>query len=658
MDPKILINGVKIAAVAALATPLVLDLGCYFPFVGPKSLYFIGLSQTIFFLWLALAVKCSQYRPNLKNPVVAAMLFFLAVSFASAVFGADYSASFWSKFERMDGLLMLFSLTAFAIAISSVFDKTDWRRFFYASISIALVVALEAIFDTSSSSRGGGYIGNDSFWGMYVLFNIFLALYLFVSEWRVQAKWAKIIAGIIFFGLVSCLLLEGCATWRLAIGVDVPPATNFLLDIFNTGARAAKISFFAGLVLIGILRLATLKNAAAKALGLLVLSGAFVGAISVAIYVSGHGSSVYETLVSRFGEGTVRGRIVVWEIAWKGFLERPFLGWGPENFNLVFARHYNPCMEASECSGEIWYDRAHNIIFDSLVDGGILGLAGYLALFIAALFVLWKAFFAGKAEFASASIFTALFAAYFLQNLTVFDMVVSYLMCFACLGFAAHVYGRQEPNKLICRPLGTWVAVALIIAGLVCFNNFVWRPFSTDRLAVRAVSARDIPQKLDLSKETLETSPMGRYQIRLFFSHSWLQLMGDKEFVASISQPQAELVYSYLANELEKSCRESPLDFQSRLELGRLYSSWAIFDKSKTALAENTLNEAMKMSPQNQQTYWELAQNRLYEAKFDEAIGFAQKAYDLYPGVPRAKTILDQIKKFKAQTDDAAKNAL
>ena len=41
-----------------------------------------------------------------------------------------------------------------------------------------------------------------------------------------------------------------------------------------------------------------------------------------------------------FSEGTIYGRIVIWKIAWQGFLERPLLGWGPENYSIVFSKYY------------------------------------------------------------------------------------------------------------------------------------------------------------------------------------------------------------------------------------------------------------------------------------------------------------------------------
>jgi len=142
--------------------------------------------------------------------LLAAVLVFLAVNFASAVFGANISASFWSKFERMGGVLMYIHLTGFLVAASSVMARADWRRLFGASVLVALFVGIGALFDKSVGANGGGLIGNDSFWGTYILFNAFFALYLFVCDEYKRSK-LKYAAGVAFFVLAACLMVEGTA---------------------------------------------------------------------------------------------------------------------------------------------------------------------------------------------------------------------------------------------------------------------------------------------------------------------------------------------------------------------------------------------------------------------------------------------------------------
>jgi len=633
----------------ALLTPFIRNTAFYFPFVGPKGLYLMAVVEAAFFLWVILAWRWKQYRPSLKNPVIAAILVFLGVSFVSAALGADFSASFWSKFERMGGVLMFLHLGAFALVASSVLEKKDWIWLFCASAAVAAIIGLDALFDQSAVSRGGGFIGNDSFLGTYLLFNAFFALYLFFSHRLSQNRWMKIFGGVMFFIISFCLVFEGTQLWKSLIGNEAYDFGGIIKDVAGGGARAAKISLAAGIAFFGMLWLAVRKNkivrnAAIVFTSLLVLSS-FLLVLSV-FQKSGPG---YKAMVDKFGEGTIQGRVVVWEIGWKAFLERPALGWGPENFNLAFARYYNPCLGSAVCGREIWYDRAHNIIVDTLVEVGILGLISYLAMFCAAIYSLWKAYFSKRADFAAAGIFTALFAAYFLQNLTVFDMVASYLMLFMCLGFAASLSRpKLADEKVWPLPMGLQNIAAPLVAGIVCFCFFVAGPASAGRNTIRAVSkSYGSPQKIEAYRFALEASPIGKHQIRIFLAHQWLIALQDEKIGTQVTRDQSLAIYEYLAGELEKSCRESPLDYQSYLELGRIYNGWALLSASKLPLAENILKKAIEISPNNQQAYWELTQTYLYLARIGDAEATIRKASDLYPDNIKAKAMIAEIEKIK-----------
>ena len=83
----------KLATYAALFTPLILSDAFYFPFVGPKSLYFMGLAEIAIFSWLGLLVVSKKYRPK-WNAITWALLAFLGILILSSVFGASFSNSF------------------------------------------------------------------------------------------------------------------------------------------------------------------------------------------------------------------------------------------------------------------------------------------------------------------------------------------------------------------------------------------------------------------------------------------------------------------------------------------------------------------------------------------------------------------------------------
>ncbi|MFA6376852.1 MAG: hypothetical protein WCX69_05645, partial [Candidatus Paceibacterota bacterium] len=244
-------NLIKGFVFAVLAVPFLVNKNIYFPFVGFKSLYFMAVSEAAFFLWIFLVLRWKKYCFNVKKPVVISIIAFLAVSFVAALAGSNFLTSFWSDFERMSGVLMFLHLGAIFAVVLSVFGERDWRWFFSASITVASIIGIEALFNQDPVAHAGGFIGNDSFLGSYIIFNVFIALYLAVSKKWQNSRWLKFLSIAAFVVLSLCLLFEGTQFWASVIGKNPQmPEGGLIKDVIDSGARAAKISFAAGLVLL------------------------------------------------------------------------------------------------------------------------------------------------------------------------------------------------------------------------------------------------------------------------------------------------------------------------------------------------------------------------------------------------------------------------
>lgn len=596
----------------ALFTPLIMGGNFFFPFVSPKSLYFMGLVQVIFFTWLFLIFYFPQYRPR-KNHLLVALVLFLIVLTLSSVFGENPSYSFWSKPERMTGLLLWFHLLAFFLVISSVFQKRDWLKIFSLSIFIGIILSFIAFFTDSPTMKGGATIGNSSFLGTYLLFNIFLALWLFLSSQNIFLKIYSVAASVIMF----------CA-------------------VFSIGARAATYSVIGGLVLLFLLYLAFgIQKGYLNILGKVGLVVVLIAFLIGAIYLFQPDNIIHNWFVEKASQA----RLVVWEKAWKGFLERPILGWGPENFEFVFIRNFNPCMFLPVCGGEIWFDRAHNIILDTLVTTGILGMLSYLGIFIAVFYLLRKRYLQQKIDFWTAGIFSVLLIAYSIQNLTVFDMVSSYLMLFLVLGFIASITVPKEASASVetISPKPWFFSVFLILF-IPAFFYFIVQPLKTSYFATAALRAPAASEeRLGSYKKALESSPLGKYQIREFFGQTTLQF-AQSEQIREVSAENFKKELDFVIEELEKSVKESPLDFRSYLRLGQLYNSYAVLlEPTKISGAERTLERAIEISPTNQQGYWSLAQTRLYQGRFEEALSLAETTIALEPNLLQSHLIVIRI---------------
>lgn len=605
---KICLFIIKWGVYLALFTPLIVSGKFFFPYVGPKSLYFMAWAEIIFFTYFLLAATYPKYRPRL-NLVSAILLLFTIILILSSIFGADPSYSFWSKYERATGLLMWFHLMGFYVVVSSVFKKKDWLKIFAISVFAGVLASLMSLgpkvgLDTSSASnKGGATLGNTSFLATYLLFNVFLALYLFFKTDR-QFKACAAAS----FVLMSAALM------------------------LSTG-RAAIVSFIGGMALLFLLWLIFCRKGKLKIIGISFLVIFALGVLGSVYVFLQPGSFLYQKMTARY---------IVWEAGWQGFLEKPLLGWGPENFDLVFTKYFNPCMFLRECGTEIWFDRTHNIVFDTLVTTGTIGFLSYLAIFAVTLYILWKNYFKQKIDFWAAGIFSVLLIAYFVQNLTVFDMVSSYMLWFLVLGFITFVaepsfwqrpdfYSEEDSlrqKEILARNkrgnLNLWLGTAIFLMFLFSVNKFVIQPAKTGNYVIKALSSKIVNERIDFYEKSLNYSPMGRYQIIEMFGNSAVSLLQNKD-KAGVSEEDLAKEIAFVTKEMEKIVQESPLNYRSYLKLGEMYA----LQTNRIADAEKTFLKAMALSPNNQQSYWALARLKASQGKKEEAVALVEKSISL-----------------------------
>lgn len=623
---KFLVAVIRYGVCLALITPLILSNQFYFPFVGLKSLYFMGFCQVVFFAWLFLAFNYKHYRPRL-NQILIALSLFLLVLLLSTVLGADVSRSFWSKFERMTGLLMWLHLFGFFLAVSSSLKSfSDWKKVFTFSAIVAFVVSAGSLLEQAGvknlkfSGKGGLTLGNSSFLGTYLLFNIFLAFYLF---WQSKNKFWKI------FYVITIILA--------------------LMALYFTDARAALVSTIGGFFLMALLVLGFyIQNKKIQIVGRVLLAISFVAFLVSFVLLLIPGNIIHQKFVAL----ATQARFVNWGIGWQGFLERPVLGWGPESYDLVFTKFFNPCLFTPECGGEVWFDRAHNIIFDTLVTTGAVGFLVYLGLFICLFYILIDKYLRKKSiDFWTFGAFIVLPIAYFIQNLTVFDMGTSLMMFMLVLSFVAFLAnseGEKDEEKKFVVKHG-WLSGILIVVFCFTFFEFVIQPARADHFVIKAIEAESSKTRIDFYKKTLDASPLGKYQIRDFFAeHSDGIAQSKVEEIVKDEETRriasAELDYTF--SEMDKSIKESPFDFRSVLKAAQILNIYTVFDYSKAVLAEQYSQEALKISPKNQQAYWALAQSQLYEGKMEDALVSAKKAIDLEPNWIQSYDIAVRIAGF------------
>ena len=645
---KICLFAIKMGTYLILLTPLILSGKFFFPFVGPKSLYFFALSEIIFLFYVILAVSCPKYRPKL-NIVLISILIFIVFSVISSVFGTDFSQSFWSKHERMTGLLMWFHLLIFFIAASSVFKRKDWLKIFEISLMVACIVSILMLIPLMGAkdpleargfgARGGATLGNSSFLASYLLFNVFLALYLFVVCFNKEENDFQ------NEGLFSFVKIRG-------ISIFYPAVFVFLaLSLFLSTGRAAAIAFFCGMILIFLLKIIFYEKGILKTAGIIllaVISLSFIVVLFFSVQLGDDHNFIQDFLLEKTGL-SAKSRTYVWEIGWNAWLERPLLGWGLENFHLAWFKHFSPKMFLPGAGDDLWYDRAHNIAIDTLVSGGVMGFLSYLGMIFAVFYALWKRYLSQNKDFSVAIIFPIILVAYFIQNLTVFDMVGNLMMFFLILSFVAGVVSQNkkdsEEKTVIPNP---FIIAIILVVFCAAFFNFVIQPLRSGYYTVAAFRAQGAEERIALYEKTLDISPLGIKEIRESFSQ-YAMMLAQPEVFQQVPEEYQKKELNFAISLMEENIKEQPLHYTSYLALGRLYNVYGRIDFSKFDLAEDAFEKAIEIGPGNQQGYWLLAQTKLFKNNPQEAMSLAKKAIDLEPKAERPHLVAIQMAQMIAK---------
>ncbi|MBI2627907.1 MAG: O-antigen ligase family protein [Candidatus Niyogibacteria bacterium] len=514
----------------------------------------------------------------------------------------------------MEGLIGHLHLFAYFLVLISVLKAgRDWRWFFYVLAGSGAAMAFygwlqyfgAAAISSQSGPRVDGTFGNASYLAIFMVFQAFLAFYFFLKS---RQNWLKIIFAALFI-------------------LEAP-------IIIFTSTRGAILGFLGGLFLSALFLIIfsenkRVKTAAIAAAGAIIL---FVGLFWIfkdSDFIRNNYILVRFSDIS-FQEGTVESRFTIWKMSFKGFKEHPILGWGIENYNLVFNKYYDPVMWKQEP----WFDRSHNVIFDWLISSGLFGLLAYLGIFASTLYILWRKYVKDSMFSAEAIVFTGLFAAYFFHNLFVFDNLISYYMFFSILGFIHFQFQESQDEKNININENISKEVSLGLGQMLgIFAVFIVLLFSLYFANLKPVLANRA--LLDTLKDISIKGQDADAILKDFDKVFAYQTFGTGEAREQLSGYTNDIIKINLPNEVKikvvnksieemlKQVAENPEDARGYIFLSALYSD---VGKQNEALA--VLNKALELSPKKQQIYFLAADVYMALNQNDKAMKAMQLAYD------------------------------
>lgn len=570
----------KTAKILLYAVPFLVLLfieGFYFPFIITRTVFFRLLLELALFIYLLLlALNWEKYRPRF-NWAMTLVLIFLLVEFIAAVFGYDFYKSFWSDFERMEGVVSLVYLAAYLFLLLAFFkEKKDWlfyiRLILFSSLAVSLYglgqkYNILPVFE-AGINRATSTIGNAAFLAGYLLMALGLAVYYYFNEANKNYRYFVLAASGVNL-IVLLLTLTRGAILGLVLGV----LFLFLLNAFFLKGRVRRNS----LIILAII-------------GILVFTFLF--------FRSQLADSKIEVIrrmaTISLKEGTALNRLLVWSFALKDFPNHPILGIGAENFEVIYNKYYTPDIS------ENWFDRTHNVYLDRLSASGLLGLAAFLAILFYLFYLLFKK---RKSDYWQFATLSSLLIAYAIHNFFVFDTINTSFLYFFLIGLigfkeAGMVIEAREAQPSI--RLFNKIFIILLIANIFVFYKLIYLPLRINR-------AIFVGYYYALA-DTFRSYENFKYALGHKFGsvEAAVQLNKMNEVLLQEGHPNAQVRSQYLALTKEKlrfASDNFPYDIKTKMYLGQLILN-TYQDKQELSEAESLLKESIRLSPTRAESYY------------------------------------------------------
>ena len=579
--------------------PLYVSKILFFPYITGKAFVFRIIVEIVFATWLILAISYKEYRlkPSYLSWAVGA--FILAATLAT-IFSINPSFSFWSNYERMEGLVTYLHLGAYFLVLAGVFKKSDWKIFLNLFVLAAIYENSYAFLQKigvflspqGGTSRTDGTIGNPTYLAAYLIFILFFCILLWLEETSRPKRY--------FYG--------GMAAWTA-------------LTIYFTASRGPTLALIFGAIVFSLIYLVFKRPAKL----VLIVLAVFLVIPPVLWFLRDQpfisGSPVLNRLTSiSLSERTIASRFTIWKMSFDGFKEHPILGWGPGNYGLVFSKYFRPELWKQEP----WFDRSHNIVFDWLINAGILGLISYLSIFGSASYLLWAGYKKNIFSLEKAALLAVLLLVYLMQNFFVFDQIATYISFFAVLAYihSFSVLGDSsgEGNKL---QNGPHLIAGVLLIPLVLIIYFInGKPLLANLSLLQALSlqGQNLETAFNSYEKALAYNTLGNQEIREQLSRFAIGAGG----MSGINPDFADKILRRAIGEAQKGVLENPLDSRAYLFLGTIYSRIGLVDE-----ALKVFNKAIELSPKKQHIYFELADVYLKKSDYPKAVEVLETAYNL-----------------------------
>jgi O-antigen ligase len=606
-----------------------------FPYITSKQISFNIIIEILFVFWLAFIIKYPNWRPA-RSWITYGLAAFFATLLLSSFTGVDFNLSFWGDIERMLGVFHLLHFLAFYLVIITVMREwKDWRNLLMVSVAAAAIESLFVFFQNSY-----GTFGNTSYISGYMIFNIYFALILFFRQknWGLRSFYA--VAIIMMLSAMKIASTRG-AYVGLALSILL---LFFLLAVFN---KNKKLKF---------------GSMAAAVVFVLFIVSIYTSAQSDWVKNNGVFTRIAQI---NFGASTFQTRLISWKTALTDFPRHPILGTGYGNFAITFDKYFDPKFY-DYTRGETYFDHAHNNVVDIASTTGLVGLAAYLSIFVAVFYYLIRGYRQNKFGLVEFIFLTCVIVAYFIQNIVLFDSLVTYFSLMIMLGFIYWLVS-EENKKESDEPFTNREFYVLVFAGaamlfvLFQYNYQVYKMLNgTIEGQVQAARYNDLPAAVSAYKKALSIdTPLDR-DSRASLGQL---ILGQANALYSMDKNKANEILDYTIGEQKKNVALGPGDSFMQMTLAQVLNLAASVNGANpekfsyySGQAEEAINKSIAASPGRVPIYFIKAQIFLTRGETDKAIEILKYAISLNSVYPDGYCQLARVYFYFQKNDLAYEN--
>jgi O-antigen ligase/Flp pilus assembly protein TadD len=556
------------------------------------------------------------FKLNLLDWLVIA---FTLLQIISSIFGVNFIRSFWGYQQRAQGVFIWLHFTAFYFLIRYFFTlKKDWENLLIWVLSISFISSFLAWFGGYLSmfqgiiNKGGklsGMISNSIFFSAYLIIPVFLGFALFfILERNNKWRWFGLAAGI--FNLVTFLFSQQRGALLGLLG------GIFLILIFylicGNSAKLKKTIWILGAILIVSLVSAYIFNQKNN-------------------YLKNNFPSIFHLLNINPFDVTASTRLMAWKIAFQGWRDRPIFGWGPENYEDIFDKHYNPAFLKYTFSETVW-DKPHSFSLEVLSTMGIFGFAGYLIILAVLFFYIVRILKRGEDE--KVKLFYIILggaaAAYIIQNSFGIESSNSLQLWFLLIAFASFLRGADDYqikilDSVYVKKLFSFSLVAiLILSPYLIYKNYTF--FKASVLMGDAEDAAKIESLYLFQKnapKVLDEKVPFLWEQAVFLTKD-LSIFDAK---GKLDKKTLETVAYKLADIYEENVKKYPTSYLMRFWGGQLYDFMGEYiDKKYYDRGDELLKQAWEINKTRQNSAIILAKSYLLQNRNKEGIKLLEEA--------------------------------